>query len=176
MAVTITTDTQVGPTDWLWEWSSDLGGTPTYYLYVDGVLVATTTRPWYQVSLTPGEQVQFEVLDTDDLPTPAYPSRVWLMWDAVTDAATYRIDRWDGDSWEPVQTVTPAFGQTYFRVATAVLEDGVTHRYRVVPIAGDGNEGTAREYVIPVVRRPDPPDVAYTYDADTGEIVVSEAE
>jgi hypothetical protein len=166
------------PSDVLWTYSSDLGGTPEYYLYVDGILVERTTRPWKQITLTPGEQVQFEVLDDGaTLPQAAHPGRLTLAWYADPDAPAerYRLDEYTDGEWVAGQVAIPAVGQTYFRMVTRYLEDNTTHQLRVVPVASNGEEGTPWLVTVKMVRRPDPVAVAHSVAiAATAEFTAAE--
>lgn len=174
MTATITADIALPPDDWYWAFSSDLPGTPAFYLYVDEQLVEHTTRPFYQLTLARGEQVQFEVLDdAAAVPEPAYPSRAVLAWYGVDGVASYAIDEYVDAAWVRVQTVIPQRGQGYFASPTRVLEDQETHRFRVTPIGENGVEGTPREFEIPMVCRPVPAQAVLSYSALTGLLTVS---
>jgi hypothetical protein len=53
---------------------------------------------------------------------------------------------------------------TPFTWRSRVLEDGATHRFRVVPVGQNGNDGTEQLFTLLMVRIPDPPAVTYTYN------------
>lgn len=168
MAVTFTADTWRGPNTRYFAWESDLGGTPTFYLYLDGLLLGSTTRTWKQLTVAPGEQVQFEVLDSPSaVPEAAYPGRGLLTWLPSTGAKKYRIDEHVASAWTQRALVTPIIGQTWFSWQSRFLEDGQAHQFRVVPLGDNSLEGTARNFTIDMVRRPDPPSFTAAWSAGT---------
>lgn len=169
MTVTFTEQRQVGARSWYWAWASNTAPTGPFYVYLDGVYATTLYQPWYQLELTPGEQVQFEVLDDTSAASDAYPSRALLSWDASPDAVTaYRVDEYSGGVWTQVTLMQPAAGQTHFDWQTDPLADGSVHTYRVVPVDDAGNDGVSKQFSMTVVRRPDPPTVARTWSQITG--------
>lgn len=141
----------------------------TLYWYIDGNLVETTARTFKQIELRPGRAIQVEVLDdADAVPSPAYPDYALLTWDTVDDAANYRIDQWDGDSWETQATLSGQ-GRAYLEWESAALANG-THLFRVVPLRRDGTEGTPREWTITMVTASAASANSSTYDSGTKTI------
>ena len=59
----------------------------------------------------------------------------------------------------------------YFAWQSRFLEDSASHRFRVVPVGANGNDGTPREFLVLMVRVPDPPAVAYTYNGTPANTV-----
>lgn len=177
MTVSFTANYPIGSEGHHYEWVSDQVD-PTYYEYVDGVLVSSGPQTWRDLWLAPGEMVQFEVLDSpSETPEPAYPSRAWLAWyaDAVDPAYRYRVDEYVDSEWVQVGAVLPQLGQTYFTWLSRVLEDETTHQFRVVPVAFNGEDGLPLLITVPVVRRPDPPTWTGAYDSGTGNLTVTVA-
>lgn len=158
----------------MFEWESDQAS-PTYYLYIDARLAETTTRTWKQLDVARGEVIQFDVFDESvSQPDPAYPSRALIAWDAVTDAVSYRIDQYVDSTWSELVLLRDT-GATYYRYLTAVLDDDTSYLFRVVPIAENNIEGIAREVSLFMIRRPNPPDVTYAYNATSATITIDEA-
>ena len=175
--ITFTAQTQTGSTVY-YAWTSDSAPNGPFYFYLDAQLVATLTTPFYTLALTPGEQVQVEVLDTTAAPTPAYPSRAILSWYAPTSgnaAAQYRIDAYIAAAWVQQTLIVPLPGQNYFEWRTPVLADQSTTIYRIVPIGANGNQGPALTRTVYIVRRPDPPSVKWTLNQLTGTVTCSAA-
>lgn len=177
MTVHFTQSYPIGEEGWHYEWIST-ESEPTYYEYVDGVLMNVSTSTTRDLWLAPGEVVQFEVLDSPSvMPQPAYPSRAWLSWyaDTLEPAASYRIEELIDAEWVTAGTVFPGVGQTYFTWLSRVLEDDNVHHFRIVPVAFNKEEGLPLRLVVPMVRRPDPPAWSGTYDDNTGNLTVTVA-
>lgn len=176
MAVTLT-ENQIGPTTFQYTWTSDLGGTPTFYVYIDGILAFSTTNTFYTLTLEPGEGVQFEVLDSATTePQPAYPGRMTFAWYAPAETVLrYRVEEYVDAVWTTIVSIVPALGQYYFRYTTRYLEDQTTHQFRVIPVGENEADGTAVYFAIPMIRRPDKPDVTFTYSQITGDATVAQA-
>lgn len=173
MAVTITV-TRIGRQSWRLDWSSDLGGTPVFYVYVDGILAETTTRTWRQFDVAAGEQLNVEVLDdSGTAPQPGYPGRPIVGWQPVSGAASYRVDRYEGGEWVEKHTVQD-LGQSWFWVQGEYLADDTVHQYRVMALDAGGIEGTVKEFDVHMVRRPDPPEYTASLNVD-GTINLVEA-
>jgi len=162
MAMTALTGTRITDTTWLLYWASGLAS-PTFYVYVDGVLAYTTTAQSGQFEAIAGETINVEVFDSStDVPALFLPSRLHLTWDAVDDAEYYEVQEWDGvDSWDVLATIMST-GATYYRYETPVLDDCTTYQFRIVPTGTNRCEGHYREITGFVVRIPAAPDVVYT--------------
>jgi hypothetical protein len=172
MSVTIT-QTRLGPTTILFQWSSTLSE-PTYYVYLDGNLIDVTTRTYRVIDLAPYESVQIEVTDDpEETPADAWPGRLILSWYPVTNALKYQIREYSDGEWTDRATVI-ARGEAIFRWTTPPLADVTQHQWRVVPVGDNNLEGNPLEYDVYMVRRPTPPDLALTYDDQTGVVTVSE--
>lgn len=149
------------------EYASDLAD-PLFRIWIDGVLATTTTATRATVPL--GSIV--DVLDTGLTPPPVFPPRLTLRWDGVAGAAKYRVEEFVDGAWVPRASV-PDDGTNHYRFRTRVLEDGVTHAFRIVPVGTNGNDGTAKTVSALVVRNPDPPTVAFSYNPETQKLTVT---
>lgn len=174
MTVTLYDPEQIGRWSIRLRWSSDQDD-PTFYIYRDGTLVATTKATEWTFTLESGDIPVIEVLDdADATPATVYPSRFTLSWYAVTDTDYYRIDEYVGGEWLVCAKLTDD-GAGYFKWVTRVLQDATTHQFRVVAVDAAGNESTATTMTALMVRHPDPPDVTYSYDSGTGKVTVAAA-
>jgi len=162
-----------GVTGQLWR-VSWTGSADLYYVYVDGVLAATTSQTWYDLTVGVGQSPMVDVLD-DSAATPdeTFPAGITLAWYSVGGGvAQYRIDKYIDGQWVEQATVSDAWYQVW---RSGTLADDTDHQYRIVPIGTNGNEGTAVEYIALVVRNPDPPAVTMAYDAGDGTVTIDEA-
>lgn len=172
--VTIQAPIRTGRRTWLLKFSSDLGGTPIFYIYVDGTLVAETKHTEYEVSVNINESYVVEILDTTAQPMQIFPGKQRLNWFGFTeDVDYYRIDEYVDAAW--VERKRKKENGGYINFTSRFLEDGETHTFRIVPVGPDGNEGTAKQFAVLMVRHPDVPDVGYTYDGGTNKITISES-
>lgn len=172
MAVTITSRTRYDANTWRIDWSSDLGGTPTFYIYRNGILVEQTTRTWAQIYVEGGASIDIEVLDTTAAPQAGYPDRAELIWEHVTDALKYKVEEYVDSIWTERQTLL-ATGATYYFWESRRLEDATTHQFRVTALGAGDVAGTTHTFIIEMVRRPNLLGVNYTYDDVLGKITVA---
>lgn len=182
MAVTMGTQQQIGDTVIL-NYSSDLGGSPTFYIYQDGILIAETEATQYTITIEAGAHYQIEILDSEtETPAQAFPGYATLTWDRALgtgstyfdNAAKYRIDEYVSSAWVERVTIDDQ-GEGFFEWTSRFLEDQTTHQFRIVPIGANGIEGRAVTKSIAMVRRPDKPTATCTYNdpAGTVSIVIS---
>jgi len=173
MTVTVNQPSPINATTWRITWSSDLTD-PEYRIYQDGLLAATTGAEEWIATVPAGEALLLEILDDpDETPTTAYPGKITIGWWAVSGAASYRVDEYIEGAWTARATLLET-GLGYYRWDSRYLEDVTTHQFRVVPITAFGNDGAAAVFSVLMVRHPDVPSVAYTYDEDTAIITISE--
>jgi len=152
---------QVDVRTWRLSWS----GSGTFYVYRDGTLFATTAQAELLVMIEPGDTHVFEVLDASTAaPATAFPARLTLGWYPVAGAERYLVEERVAGAWTQRASIRDG-GHGYFTWPSRVLEDSVTHRFRVVAIGVDGNRGTAAAVAVLMVRHPDPDAVAFTYAA-----------
>ncbi len=160
MAVTITSDTLCGNTRFI-EWTSTLP-TPTYYVYVDGLLAQTTTQTAAQFYVDPGAAPVVQVLDTTDPPAAAFSGYKKLSWYALADAASYAIERLIDSVWT-AQTTILSTGATIYEWQTPFLDDCELHQFRVIATDAHGNAGEHVHFECYMIRHPNPPVCIYTY-------------
>lgn len=174
MAVTLLTRQALNQDQTLWRlsWSSDLGGTPTFSIYIDGVLFLQTTNTSHEFFIAPGQNLQIEILDDSSAPAESYPDRVKLAWEPVDNAAKYRIEEFIDTEWVEGPTISDK-GEGEFSHKTPQLADVTTHLFRVIPIEENGIEGNPRPFSVFMVRRPDRPSAEYEYDSNTAKITVT---
>ncbi len=175
MAVTYSSIVQISATQWRLVFESDLGGTPTFYIYADGILIDSTTRTWREVGVEAGEQIQFEVLDdVNATPVTAYPGRLFMTWVPVANDQSYRVEEFVSAAWV-VRTTIQVGVETYFSFTSRYLEDVTTHQFRVIPVGTNEEDGSARPFTALMVRRPDRAEMALTYASGTAKVTVSAA-
>jgi len=172
--ITSLTKQQYGPQMWEFTWASDLP-TPTFYVYQDGALAFTTDQTSHRFQIGAGEQMQIEVLDdVNAIPATAYPRNILLQWQPVTGAAKYLVQQWSGSAWTTIRTVL-ATGRAVMEHKTAKLSDETQYKFRVVPVGANTIQGTAREWTIDVVGRPDVPVASGVYSSVTGQVTFTVA-
>jgi len=172
MAVTLNSPRKIGPRSWELSWSSDLPE-PTYRVYRDGVLVATTSARSMIFTVSPSEYPVVEVIDDATArPQSAHPSRITLHWHKTAATAKYLIDQQVGGEWTRRKEVL-ADGREYHQWRSGGLEDDQTHQFRVTPVGTNGNPGDPLDFSVLMVRHPDPPQTTMTYDAPTRTVSVA---
>lgn len=175
MSVTTLTVTRVGDVGFRLDFASDQPE-PTFYVYRDGRAVSEGTQPSYLAVVLPGESPVFEVLDdAEAAPQEGYPAYVTLSWYAGgADVDRYLVQQFVSGVWTTKATVRDS-GRPYFTWRSGTLADVTSHQFRVIPVGDNGNQGTATSFTVLMVRYPDPPDVAFSYDEGTGEVTVAAA-
>jgi len=135
-----------------------------FYWYENGIFVGTNTTGQRKFVVLPSQQSRIEVFDDpDDMPEGGYPSQSLLAWDSVNGAQEYRIEKWDGASWE-TKGVRQQTNKPHYQYVTEILADDTLHRFQVIPVS-NGNDGLEREYSFLMIRRPDAPTIiSETYD------------
>lgn len=181
MAVTYQQPRLIGQYRWRIEWSSDLGSPPPdgYRIYMSGVLVATTNKESWDVTLRSGESLVFEVLDDADLePTTAFPGKLTIGWRRVSNAVKYRLEEYVASVWTAVKSISDD-GSEWYSVQTRFLEDVTIHQHRIVPVDVYENDGTALSFSTLMVRHPDIPinesaiDDRFSYASGTNKVTIS---
>jgi len=168
--VTIQPPVKMGQNSVLLRFSSDLP-TPTFYIYVDGNLIAQTTKTEYLLAINYDENYMIEILDDpNEQPTQIFPGKIRLGWFPVEGTDYYRIDEYIDSQWVPKKKMKENGG--YLEWESRFLEDGQTHNFRIVPVGADGNDGEPRAFAVLIVRHPDVPDVGYQYAG--GNVTISE--
>lgn len=150
----------MGLYSWRLKYSSDLPE-PMFYIYLDGNLIAETQQTEYSIAIGLDGDSVIEVLDDPDTPLQIFPGKVRLGWFFVEGTDYYRIDEYVDSAWLPRYRMPENGGYMSWR--SRFLEDGQTHLFRIVPVGTNGNEGTQRQFSVLMCRRPDVPDVNYSY-------------
>jgi hypothetical protein len=149
---------------WELSWESTLP-TPTYRVYVDGVLVSSQAGNSYRLMTGGNWSPVVEILDDpDEVPQPAFPGAFVLGWETSTDVWKYRIDEKVLGVWTEYATVLCDSSRGWQSYTTPTLADGQTHEWRVVPFDAANNEGAAVAFATLMVRYPDVPVVTHTYN------------
>ena len=176
MAVTIQPPEQIGSWSWLISFSSSLED-PTFYVYVNGKLYATTDQENIIITISPGEtseNVYVEIFDSaGETPAEVFPGRLTLHWKASSNTDYYRIDECVDASWVERARVYDS-GEEYFSWKTRFLEDVTEHTFRLVPLGTNGNEGGELILVCLMVRYPDQPELELTYSDATHKVTIDE--
>ena len=138
----------------------------TFRVYNQGVLMLTTTSQTgigsCIVTVGDGESPFLEILDDPSLiPHPAFPGRLTLNWRTIAGAASYNVQEFLNSVWTTEQTPVENGNGIFL---TRWLEDCQTHDFRVVPLDASGAAGTPVEIDVEMVRHPDQPFVAYSYN------------
>lgn len=156
-------------------WSSDEED-PTYYVWRDGALVATTEASSMDFTLSAGEVLTVDVFDDSaDVQSNAWPGRLTLNWfDAGDDVDYFRCEEYSGGEWVERAQLSED-GRGYYQWTTRFLEDVTEHQFRIVPVGTNGNDGTPQSFTCLMVRQPDTPDVDYSYSDATDKVTVSAA-
>jgi len=166
--------------------TSDLGGTVFYHWYLDGVYVGRTELPEYCLFLDVGEQVVLVCQDTADADydpianAPAgYPARRLIYWvrSLATDLDYYQVEQKpSGGEWTNIGRAAHDPQRWDYWLLTPRLADLTSHQWRVVPIDRAGREGTTIAIdAMTVVRTPDAPGFAISYDAGTDKVTYTAA-
>ena len=182
MAVTFRQPRRTGSDAWVIAWTSDQVS-PTYRVYRDGRLIATTTAQSITITVAAGSETPvIEVLDdAADLPAAGFPGRALLAWfrSATGSLNHFRVEEYVGAAWtlrrklrDPGSTINAA---GYFTWKSRWLEDVTTHQFRVIPVGDNGNQGSAMTFAVFVVRHPDPPSVTVAWDSGTAKVTITAA-
>ncbi|HRT95518.1 MAG TPA: hypothetical protein P5532_13910, partial [Planctomycetota bacterium] len=99
MAITSASLVRTGPVAARLEYASDQVS-PTFRVYRDGVLIATTAATWLDVAFGRGEYPVFEVYDDATAPGLCYPDRATVQWRGQgAGIAHYRVEQFVGAAW-----------------------------------------------------------------------------
>ena len=174
MAVVFPSNTavQVGTNAFRVGWTSD---NPNCRVYINGQYVGhTTAGSWILTWDQLASRGQIEILD-DELTWERTQRSQWLIqWNAVAGVEAYRVERYNGSTWDTVTEIQGS-GLTRHRYLTPALANVLTaHQIRVGSIGEDGNEATPVVATITSVRHPDPPPVTgMTYVDGTNKVVIA---
>lgn len=174
MAVSISEPVQTGARTFRVEYSTDLGAGTLFYIYQEGQLIATTYLTAWDFTVQPGDSINIQILDSaTDVIEPVYPGRVTLGWEAGEAVDYYLIEEYVDAAWVTRARVDES-GHGYYTWLSRYLEDCTTYEFRVTAYGTNGVAGTPRTtFTGLMVRQPDMPTNAITYDAGTGRITVA---
>ena len=172
MTVTINAPERISDGVWRFTWSSDLGGTPTFYLYLDGVLMYPTTETALDIYVSSGESVTLQVFDdAADSPDEIYSGRVTLGWQPIAGVDYYQIEEYVASVWTVRQKISEN-GSPWYSWRSRYLEDVTVHQFRIIPVGTNGNEGTPATFYVLMVRNPDAPALSFVFDTGTDKITI----
>jgi hypothetical protein len=163
---------------------SSLSAPVWYFWWANGVYYGGTQTNRLVLRPDAGESLTVECADNSTDATPSFtsacaPARRLIQWLRSTDAATasYLVEEQiGGGSWTKV-AVVPAGATTWqYEFRTAPLTDLAAYAWRVTAQDAAGRGGTP--LVIPaetIVRTPDPPAWAFSFDSGSGQVTFSAA-
>lgn len=138
---------------------------PTFYWYKDGRFFMSERSGVIELSVSP--QTRIDVFDTSsERPQQGISPGMLMRWKSVTGAVSYRVERYNGATWDEVQTILET-GARLYRVLVRGLADETTHQLRVVATDAAGVETAVYTNEGLLVRHPDIPSQAYSLTAGT---------
>lgn len=174
---------RTGPLTWRLEASTEgVSGTVLTW-WVDGMQAQQGPGKVLMLTVEEGETPVVEVSDDEAQAGPAeeaWPSRMLLSWDGMTEAAGggYFVEEFSGGDWvmrARIKHAAEQDGRGWFSFRTRALTDGQVHQFGVTAYDAAGNRGTRRVFSALMVRHPDPPAASFEYDEESGELTVSAA-
>lgn len=166
---------------------SNLAAVVGYHWYLDGLWIASTTAPQFDVHMESTGQGYLEVLDSADpdfdpiASAPAsYPARRTLFWIRSVDLTVdyYRVEqqKTTGGEWVLLGVVEDSPTQWSYTYTTDRLDDLTVYTWRIVPVGLGVVLGTSTT-IGPetVVRQPDSPDFTATWNASPRTITIAAA-
>lgn len=158
--------------------TSDLGGSPTFFWYIDGAFFQRTDVAELMVYLAADDQADIVAVDTltpdafdvqASAPT-VFPARRTLWWvrSTDTDVSRYVIrQQRAAEGFVDVGSVPHTSAWSY-RFLSPRLSDLFAYQWTITPVDEAGNEGTALT-IGPelIVRKPDSPDFTIVFTPGT---------
>lgn len=139
---------------------------PWYYIYRGALFVKRTLDNSWSFVVPLGEMVTIQVFDDEtDTPDMVFPGSLIFHWDAMTGAATYRIEELADSVWGTVATIRQTTEEE-FRWPSRLLEDVTTHQFRVTGVTAGGVDGDTRDISVLMVRTPDEDKFTLTLNDD----------
>jgi len=165
--------------------TSDLAGTVYYHWWRDGDYCGKTEVPRMTFYVAAAGHAVITVADTNDAEYDyvadapyVHTATRTLYWTATTDpCAAYLVEQQeDGGDWEEIARVPAEADKWEYHHETGRLTDLATYSWRITPVDGAGQEGTATT-IGPevVVRVPDAPTCSLSFDDVTARITIAEA-
>jgi len=156
---------------WTFSWDADSG--VSYEVWLDGVLLTTTTDGEYICSY-PGYISSPPPLEIVQSPAESelFPPHLLLQWRRVANASAYKVEESVSGVWIQRRIIMD-LGEEYFKFQTGPLEDGSTALWRVSALDTQGDAGTSVGFSVLICRNPPEPDVDMAYGSD-GLLTISE--
>ena len=174
MAVTYQSPVQLDEQTYELTYSSDLGGTPVFRVFQNGVFITETTHTTFEFQVFPGDALLVEVLDdANALPTQVLEGRFTLGWDRVAGAVKYVVEEFVTSIWTLRQEVAEA-GKGFYLWRSRYMEDVTVHQFRVTPVDAGGESGTSLQFSGLMVRNPDAPLHTLVFDSGTGLLTIDD--
>ena len=172
MAVTITNRVQLSPATWIITYESDLGGTPTFYVWVNGAFVDETEETTVTVNVSPGRYTQIDIFDdSGDSPGNVFPDSITLQWlsrGGVVEWKVYEIDITAAETL--IRTMVDNGGVMKLEYP---VNDGDWNEFRIDGFGPGGEESTSRQFLFDHVGLPQSDANVITYDEGTLKFVAS---
>lgn len=172
MAITITEYKQIGPNLWRIKWTSGLP-TPVFAAWYRGEeLIITDSEVTFQAK--DSEIPVVEITDDGaEVVQQRFSGRIELqIYDRA--AITYEVQRFNGASFVVVDRLAND-GSGYYRWTSPWHDDLSSQRYRIAGLDSIGNATAATDVTIVLVRPPEPPRVAYSFNSGPGTVTITDA-
>lgn len=173
MAIELYRPERVGRNAWRVRWFS--GATdPTFAVYVNGKLRARTKRTETVLSGDPTETFFVEVMDDlTEQPRYAADNRVLLAFNRLAAASSYSIEHNGGSGFAFAANV-PDTAQPRVAMRSHSLDPQLDHQFKVTAIGQGGDAGTPTTVPAKIARHSDVPIAAFTYNAGTKKVTISQ--
>lgn len=162
----------IGNGYWLIRWTSNNLPPVTYYVWINGALVATT--PLTQTIIYVGTDEELEIFvfdDADDLPPPYYTKKIDIYWERAEETSHYLVQQWVDTQWVTLRQ-QPEIDLASYEFTTDPLPDLSQQQFRVVAVGRSENQTVIKIMSVLVVGRPDRPSVSWSYDDPTRQVTV----
>lgn len=174
MAVNIISTTQIDQNLYKITFSSDKIS-PTYYIYVNGVLHSVQTEEEITIKTNPSETLKIEIYDDEnEIPAIGENGNVIINLEKNQNVAKYEIYKLGDVDYELVQVVENK-GLRAPTYISPLLADEEVHQYKVYAVGFNSNKSKVRDFSIFVVRPPDVPSITQSYDEEDGEVTFDDA-
>jgi hypothetical protein len=172
MTATITATRPISATGYRVEWQSDQPN-PQFWIYQDGILANQTTQTSGTFSVEPGTHLVLEVFDNaTEKPAHQLSGKMALFWYAVPDTEKYYIEELVDSTW--IKRFTQFAGtQWTYHWKSRFLDDCQTHAFRIIPVGFNGVNGEPIQVAGYVIRYPDAPAPAVSYNATHHTLTLS---
>lgn len=172
MAIIIDNITRISPTLAHVVYHATAGET-TFYIWLNGKYVTSTTETSYDVTVSPSGMVVIDV-EGDSATVPTFPSGIAVFqWDTEDSTVQYRVSKYVDAAWV-LKQVLPVSAAPVMQYRTELLAEGETHTYKIEGVDASGEICTARSLSVKPVRYPDPANLTAEYlGAGAGNFRVS---